>query len=379
MMRRLPTFLASALLLLAASAPAAAQAPAPVPTVTPPRIGDCTIHVTIADPPPKGWLKIDLNKETVAQKRIDDQSKMVAVAIKGPIVDGDLVRARIVVDGMPAGKWTKSAEAQPGTNVNECEGETPAPDERQSFDTTGYAGVAYDNFAAPALTGDKAFFNPQDAGTSRTRFIMGTDTEGRVLGKPGQNLQLWLYGETLYGVRSQDVDCNTEPAKSTVCKDVQSPANFHYILAHASTLEFYFGPRLELFTFQRSTSMPGKLYLDARFGYLALAESAGTTTANHHVGIGILGPAGPFIGSAIEIGVGKTDALAQTKPTSFTDGWNRFKLDGYLTFEAPSVLKMIAHRMFIEFYVDRSMGGKDPDAIQTFIGAEYDIRKLLGK
>jgi hypothetical protein len=91
----------------------------------------------------------------------------------------------------------------------------------------------------------------------------------------------------------------------------------------------------------------------------------------YHVGGGVLAPSGPYTGSYIEAGWGKTDNLSPK--------WNRFKLDGYFTFEAPGVLKFVTHRMFIQLYVDKSLSGEFPDSIQTFMGAEYDIKKWFGK
>jgi hypothetical protein len=377
-MRHRPfALLVSALLLPGFSATAIAQTgPVPAATVTQPRIGDCTIRVTIANPPLRGWLKVDLNKEAVARKRIDKDSAMVAVAIKGPILDGDRLRARILVDGMPAGTWSAEVDAAAGTGVAECEAQEPSRDDRDAFEASGYAGIAYDNFAAPQ-TGNYRLVNPEDAGTSQTRAIIGTDVQGRLFGKPGQNVQLWWFGETLYGVRSQDVDCASESA-AKLCGDLKDPkdpskvlANAHYILAHATSMEFYLGPRLELWTFQRDTDLPAKLYVTGRFGYLALAESAARNVAMYHIGGGLLSPAGTFSGSYVEMGWGKTENLSPK--------WNRFKLDAYLSFQAPGILKKAMSRMFFQLYVDQSMGGSYPDSIQTFMGAEYDISKWFGK
>ncbi|MBI3403632.1 MAG: hypothetical protein HY048_19640 [Acidobacteria bacterium] len=396
------TLATAVLFLFAASATATAQTAA----IRKPRIGDCTLTVAITSPPEHGWLKIQLNLESVAQKRLDHSSTKVPVRLKGPLVDADRLRAAIVVDGQPIGPWSEFIEPEEGTGVPECAGEDPAPDQRDAFSPSGYVGTAYDNFAPPSYRGYSAV-NPADAGTTWSRLITGLDLEGRVLGKPENQVQLWLFGETVYGVRSQSVDCASDQAKD-VCSPAKNPANAaNYILAHATSLEFYFGPRLELFTFQSHTPFPGKLYVDLRIGYVALSkDDVSTITASHHLAGGLLAPAGKFERSFIEAGIGKTDALVAAPPltsgtpttatatvttttavvtvvtapnTGFFNNWNRFKLDGYLTFSSPGPIRFLtrSERMFVEFYVDRATNNSDPSAVQTFVGVEYDISKLF--
>jgi hypothetical protein len=100
--------------------------------------------------------------------------------------------------------------------------------------------------------------------------IGGVDFEFRTIGSASRDLQLWIAGQALYGVRSSEVDCTTPENRPAVCTSIKDDlANqgaligdkFIYALEHATSFEAYLAPRLELWTLQRNTIFPAKLYV----------------------------------------------------------------------------------------------------------------------
>ncbi|MEA2237197.1 MAG: hypothetical protein QOC81_1921, partial [Thermoanaerobaculia bacterium] len=77
-------------------------------------------------------------------------------------------------------------------------------DPRDSLLADFYLGEAVDNFAGDETLG---YLNPQDANKNLLRAIGGVDFQYRLAGKRSDDRQLWVYGQTVYGVRSKDVDC----------------------------------------------------------------------------------------------------------------------------------------------------------------------------
>jgi hypothetical protein len=250
-------------------------------------------------------------------------------------------------------------------------------DGREPFRASGYLGFAFDNFA-PSEVGN--YENPGEGGASRQRFIGGVNFEFRG-GDPERQVQFWLAGETLHGVRSADVDCRNREQRPPVCETLSAnpSESFLYILEHASTMEAYIAPRLELFTLQKETSFPSKFYIGARFGVMMMNDSPQAFDA-FHVGAGLLALSRAFDGSYLEVGWGKTDAfVAPPRQTK----WRRLKIDGLLSFpiakaftDRAEVLEK-APRVFIQLYSDFDPFGAAADSMQTFIGLEFDLDALF--
>jgi hypothetical protein len=120
-------------------------------------------------------------------------------------------------------------------------------------------GASIDSFAAnetknylgynqPDTTGGN---NLQQASGPQTGYIAGVDFAYRLF-KSGNlrfPVQLWLYGETVHGQRSTEVDCTAAP---DTCKlfdptgfdPTKLASTFFAILRNASSLEGYAGARL---------------------------------------------------------------------------------------------------------------------------------------
>ena len=233
-----------------------------------------------------------------------------------------------------------------------------------SLDATAYYGWAFDQFA-PDSTGG---YPPNTVTAKSNRSLFGVNFDYRMIGTDQTRVQFWIAGETMHGVRSADIDCSAEANKPAVCDPQAGVSYARAVLANATSLEAYFAPRLKFLRLQRDSSTPAYLYVGARFGFIAL-DDAPRVFKNHHVGVGLEADDGPFEGSRIEFGWGSNEMLSSRQ-------WNRFKVDGTITFPVP--LTGETARFFIQMSIDNDLAGSAPDSIQTFMGVDFDIRKFFG-
>jgi hypothetical protein len=229
-------------------------------------------------------------------------------------------------------------------------------------------GLGIDTFAAKDL---RLYLNPNDSGGVEERFVAGIDFEYRLMGNGDvAGHKLWVFGETVHGLRSAEVDCKAAPTLE-VCKpfleQIANPgAPALYILRNASSLEAFAGLRWEFGTIQPASDA-AKLYLIAQAGFLSVARSGGDVLDAHHVGLGVLAVKGRFEGSHLEVGFGRSDVF-------LTHPHRRLKIDGLLSMgKADGFL-----RPFVQFTVDSDLGS-GPDSIQSYIGVDFDIGKLFGR
>lgn len=249
-----------------------------------------------------------------------------------------------------------------------------AQDDRGVFDASAYLGSAFDNFAASEV---KDYINPKGTSDTQERFIFGFDYEYRLFGDKSskaslENSQIWLFGETLHGVRSADVDC-TGDNKPPVCTDSLDPDTFpdraRFILRNATSLEAFMGVRWEFFTLQPASDSPANLYLKAQAGFLSVANIGGDVVDSHHVGMGIIAVKGNFVGSYVEAGWGRTDLFLDNPR-------DRWKLDGFLSFKIlPGKIGEVM-KPFAQITVDSDLG-PGSDSVQTYLGVDFDVSNLF--
>ena len=290
-----------------------------------------------------------------------------------------------------AGSTQTSTDGSAGDDDNN---EYRENDNRQNLITSAYLGTAVDNFAGSEVL---KYLNPEDAGSTGSRLVFGFDFEFRLTGDRGKsttprNSQLWLYGETLHGVRSRDVECPTEGEGPVVCADLRNkelfptlddiPQRAAFILKNATSLEAFVGLRWEFLGInQAEDNQPkdtaGALYLKAQAGLLAIApdkaqEGAVTLGAgsdsvdNHLVAVGVIATNGKMSGSYVEAGFGRTDLF-------FDRSSNRWKFDALLSF---SVARDWVNP-FAQIVIDSDFG-PGSDSIQSFLGIDLDVTKLFG-
>jgi hypothetical protein len=242
----------------------------------------------------------------------------------------------------------------------------PAPlDERDTFESSFFTGVAIDTFAG---ADSNLYLNPGASGGPKERLVAGVDFAYRLVGSNGDRKpQLWVFGETVHGVRSRDVDCAATP-DLPVCKSAFDPATAGdralYILRNASTLEAFVGVRWEAPPIQVASGNAARPYLVAQAGLLSVADGPDDAVDSHLVGLGLEAVAGRHTGSHLEIGYGRTDLFLQHPQ-------RRFKVDALLTWS------LREHVMpFVQFTLDSDLG-RGSDAIQTYVGVDLDLSALL--
>jgi hypothetical protein len=269
---------------------------------------------------------------------------------------------------------------QPGTNQ-------ACGDQRSAFLADVYLGEAVDNFA-----GDTAlkYLNPQAANSNLLRAIGGIDFQYRLMGDKSSKKQLWIYGQTVYGVRSTDVDCKNEnTVQLSVCSNnlgttttttvlKGAPDQFIAILRGASSLEAFVGARYETAMLQTMTDSPARIYVNLQLGFLSVAGSGSDAVDMHHLGVGAIAVNGMFQQSFLEVGIGKDDLFHRNRN-------RRLIVDGYLTVDPhyiPGFKNTIGAgsriRPFIEL-TGNFDGGHGSDSIQTYFGLNFNIDYWRGK
>jgi hypothetical protein len=168
------------------------------------------------------------------------------------------------------------------------------------------------------------------------------------------------------------VDCTAEENKPPICDDALSTGKIRAVLAEATSIEAYLAPRVDLWRAQKNGSTHAQLYFSPRFGFIALAD-APRVYQNFHVGVGLMAEDSVFEGSVFEIGWGNNELLSGK-------AWKRLKIDGYLSVNLDKVPWFgDKGNFFIQMFIDNDLGESSADSIQTFMGFNFDFRKLSGR
>lgn len=256
--------------------------------------------------------------------------------------------------------------------------QTTTVDRRDAFAASLYLGEAVDSFA-----GDETinYLNPDASGDEKRREVGGIDFEYRLWGAPDTKssgrlgkTQLWVFGETVHGVRSRDVDCSLESNKNlSICTEAgfstEDPqGRFVYMLRNASSLEAFAGFRWEFLPLQSGNDSQAAMYLKTQFGFLTVEGGGGDVVDLHHAGIGAKAVSGPFRSSHLEIGYGRNDLFLRNRNS-------RFKIDGYLSISPkaiPIIRKLAGEsvRPFAQIVADVDLG-TGSDSVQSYFGLDF--------
>lgn len=265
-------------------------------------------------------------------------------------------------------------DTQSCTGAGDGEKASDYTDCRGAFETSFYVGLGIDTFAGSDTL---KYLNPGDSGKTHERAVGGFDFAYRLLGDPTPKTSdprfeksLWVYGETIHGVRSVDVNCTQNPDIPVCQKNLVQPTNpgnqVYYILRNATSLEGYMGLRYEFLGLQQQADTPANIYIKAQAGFLDVAGSPGSALDMHHLAVGAVATKGKFQDSYLEAGWGRSDTFATARR-------RRVKVDGYLEREIGRGVSF-----FTELFVDTDLG-RGSDAIQTYIGFSFDLENLLQK
>ncbi|MQA30848.1 MAG: hypothetical protein GEU82_13620 [Luteitalea sp.] len=242
---------------------------------------------------------------------------------------------------------------------------------RHGIDATMYVGISIDTFSAREL---RRYLNPEESGDRRQRFVAGFNFDYRVAGRDDdRGGQLWLYGETVHGVRSADVNCGADPG-IPVCAPFAVGADARkvlFILRNASSLEAFAGARWELMDVNFGEgAAPGsnavKAYVKGQVGFLAVEQSGGDALNINHVALGLRAVRGRYRDSYFEAGFGTSD-LYDVHSDS------RLKIDGMLNID----VGLAGAFPFVQMVVDAD-GRSGADTIQTYIGVSLDLDNVRG-
>ncbi len=243
---------------------------------------------------------------------------------------------------------------------------------RGTFQASFYIGLAIDSFAGSDTL---EYLNPGASGKTHERAVGGFDFAYRLMGDPTPKTNdskfepsLWVYGETVHGVRSVDVNC-TQNENLPVCqKSLVQPTNpgdqLYFMLRNATSLEGYLGLRYEFWGLQKTADVPANLYVKVQAGFLDVSGAPGSALDMHQVSLGAIATKGKFEDSYLEVGWGRSDMFALARR-------RRLKVDGYLE-------RYVARGVsfFTQLFVDTDLG-RGSDAIQTYIGFSFDLDHLF--
>ena len=242
------------------------------------------------------------------------------------------------------------------------------PPKDEPFKASFYLGEAIDTFAADETL---KYLNEDASGKQKMRAIGGFDFAYR-LTPVGKNWQLTVLGETVHGARSQDVDCTKNPDLSVCTENGYDPDNpqkgIVYMLRNASSLEAFTGLRFDFKRLNKDSENPAWLYVKGQAGFLTVEGNGDDVIDMHHVAIGAVAEGGALSGSFLEVGFGRTDLFLRKKDS-------RFKIDGLLSFPAPSFFPDVIKdniRMFVELTADTDLGGGS-DSVQSYFGLDFSI------
>ena len=260
-------------------------------------------------------------------------------------------------------------------------------DTRGNWEASGYAGASIDSFAANETKNYLGYNQPDTAGGMNLQQASGPQT-GYVAGvnfayrmfkassSPQFPAQLWVYGETVHGERSTEVDCNSAP---DTCKlfdptgfDVSKlGSTFFAILRNSSSLEGYAGARLEFMKLNPGSADSANLYIKSQLGFITVQNNGGDIVDDHiKVAIGAIMTNGLFKHSYLEAGYGKSDLFAMHRG-------RRFKVDGYLEWQLPGTNRFSrAISPFLQLSVDSDFGPGSDD-VRAYYGLNFDIKELF--
>jgi hypothetical protein len=252
--------------------------------------------------------------------------------------------------------------------------QVPAPtpgaanDGDKDFEVSVFTGFSIDSFAAKEL---RNYLNKNDSGGVSEQLVTGLDFSYRLVRTKGDR-QIWLYGETVHGARSGDVDCDDEDNEDTdLCKvarfESPTPQAQFAIFRKATTLEGFMGIRADLVTLREESTSSSKFYLKGQLGFLTTAQNGGDLVDMHHVGVGLTLTEGLFAGSYFELGYGRNDLFRSKNPV-------RARIDGFLSI-APQG-ENSKGRPFMEIVVEPDFRS-GPDNIQIFMGLDINILELF--
>ncbi len=233
-------------------------------------------------------------------------------------------------------------------------------DGRENFLIDAFVGLGVDSFAA---TDVNEYLNPDELGDTKERLTAGFEFSYRLKGEKGNSNQLWVYGRTIHGVRSTDIDCK-ENSKLSICEDFSTELSNPterglYVLRNASSLEALIGLRWEFGSPQNAA----RTYINGQLGFVAVTDDDDDVADVSHLGIGGTLTNGDYQGSFLELGYGRNDLLTEQK-------YKRVKINARVVKRFKG--KGIIEGLFAQISTDVDFGD-GVDSVQTYLGLLFKL------
>lgn len=349
------------------------------------RSGDCVVRlVGLPNDAPTAGLRL-LRDETETDIAPSVTMRDGAMVVEFPLRDPLIINSQLKATLSSATGEVEVATGrvdQVGSDRSSCQ----SFDERGDFEPLLFYGVVSDAFA-PNELGDYPVGTDYPLKVSQ---IARLEAQIRPFGTGSSWLSgLWLDVEAKYGVRSADLDCQSEidkkspacdPSNSAFVPPENAGAAFTANVLRASRIEALFKPRLEVYTLNADGAAPIALLVMGRFGLSQLPSDVKPRNTFAGGG-GFVFPSGPFRNSGFTAVFGKDQGF-RTNPGAW-----RTRMDFRFLFDPLSKffdqIPFVPHpsrgvRGLIEVVVDRNFFGEGPDAFQTYLGVVLDMRQLLG-
>lgn len=327
-------------------------------------------------PPGTSGLEIKINGQSADLQwvRIDSATNTFEARLKKSLEEGQKVR--LLLHGK-ASAGTVEEEVR-----STCDDETDY-DCREDVEISGFLGLGIDTFASGTT---KRYLNPDASTGKEERMVGGFDFAARLLPvntrRRAQNAtsgsgfgfanQLWIYGETVHGIRSMDIDCSKHTDFPT-CIDngigntlPNDPlGKILFTIRNASSLEVLFGLRYEFLTTNKQGQIPLNWYVKGQAGFLTARGNPDDVVDSHHIGLGVMATKSRIQDSYFEFGYGRTDLFAAPKNKG------RWKFDGQFSIELVKGMSF-----FAQLTADTDFG-HGSDSVQSYYGLGFDIKQLV--
>lgn len=349
-----------------ASAPVLVQPQLPPPLIAPaPEEGEEKVQGNAS---PGATVEIELDGAVSSQQARAESSGSFAVQLGRALRPEEKIKARQMMQGLSS-PWSAAVAV-----TSDCP--RGKWDCRERFEASAYIGFSVDTFAGSETL--KYLNLDEAANDKKQRGIGGFDFAYRLTPEPGNRFsqgrgwisQLWVFGETVHGVRSADVDCTknlTFPTCAPFSKQLENAAKagdtLFFILRNATSLEAFGGLRYEFYSVGQETDYPANLYLKGQLGLAQVAHGPDDAADMHHIGGGLILTKSPYQGSYFDVGYGRSDVFGSRRR-------RRVKWDGFLSRQ---ITKGIS--FFAQIFVDSDFG-RGSDSVQSFFGFDFDLLKM---
>ena len=259
-------------------------------SIGPSYAGDCAVAVTLAGQRTGDVVQVQMAFGSLQSRALEaDDLKEVTVSTGAALQKGDTLR--LLINGVGSCRRPHHHRGRDETPC-EPEGAGGVPEARGDGGvrrrlTRGECVLSDGRSTSSRRTASVAIRRIRSRNAT-TAVLFGVNFDYRAIGSDTSQLQFWLAGETMHGVRSADVDCTAEENKPAECNPAPGVSYARAVLANSTSVEAYVAPRLVFWRLQKDASAPTSVYCvgafrfhRARRGAARVQESPrGTRTAS---------------------------------------------------------------------------------------------------